>query len=279
MLARALFQTAIAHGHSPVQLADFDIEKPDMIEMIDNSIMQQEEIYAQLPVIDISKCRYCGVCAGYCPENAIQFSRYVPTVTVIVSRCYACGNCMKGCDRRGISLQRRFSGKIVSGQIGDNFFIGGKLDKHSEFGIPLLNSLLQRLNRDANVICDFGPGTSHQVSFALSGMDLAVIVLNPEPDWKVNLHSMLEMTTRAGKTAGVILNNLNGDTTFIDEVRAYCTSHSVVLLGKVHHESDSDPAERCSSSWPGSEQIAGFSVIWKNLQELIPVFPEFNLQK
>jgi MinD superfamily P-loop ATPase len=257
-------------SHSPVQLACFDVEKPDLIALPDPEKLISEAIYAPLPVIDISKCRYCGVCSGYCPEKAIQFNRFVPSVTLIVSRCFACGNCMKNCSRNGIKMQEKLSGKILQGRMNDHYFIAGQLTETSEFKIPLISALINRLNPETTVICDFEPGTGSSVSLGIAEMDVAAIVLNPGPGWEQNLDLMLAMVEKIGIPAGVILNKVKHESAFAGKVKAFCASHSLPLLGIIPFDKSLENGLDYTITFKPENVKKVFTEIWDGLFELLP---------
>lgn len=255
------------NGHKPVLLADFDIEKPDLISMADGSELKTEKIYGSLPVIDISHCRYCGICAGYCSENAIRFNRYVPSVSLVVSRCISCGNCLKACTRNGIRLLQKHSGNIVEGQIDGIPLIAGQLQEYSQFHKPLFKALLDRIKPEPAVICDFAPGNDIHVSEGLQGMDIALIVVEPESEWEKKLEAMLNMVNMAEIPSAVVLNKVSDKHAIIEDIKAYCATHVIPLPGIIPLIVDHNNISGNHSFGNNSEV---FSDIWKNLSELLP---------
>ena len=257
-------------GHTPVQLVCFDVEKPDLIGMVDPEELTSEDIYAPQPVIDISKCRYCGVCSGYCPEKAIQFNRFIPSVTLIVSRCFACGNCIKSCERNGIRMQEKLAGKILKGRIGQHSFVAGKLEEKSDFKMPLLKAVLDALDPEAATICDFEPGAGTPVSFCLAKMDIACVVVQPENDWERNLNSMFKLIKEAKIPAGVILNKIKSESAFVAEVKAYCTNHSIPLLGIIPFDKSIGNTKDSNNTDYPEETEQAFTQIRENLLAQFP---------
>ena len=199
--------------------------------MLEIESLTTEEIYANQPFLEVSKCRFCGVCSGYCVNKAIQFNRFVPSVTMIVSRCCACGNCKKACNRNGIQMKEKHVGKIVQGKSGHHQFIAGELDPESEFQVPLIKAILERLNPEAICICDFGPGTNLPVRLALEEMDAAIIVVHNEPDWKLHLDAMIALTKKCKTINGLVVNKSEENSNFSNEVAEYCKQISFPVWG------------------------------------------------
>ena len=259
-------------GCPDIQLAGFDVEKPDLINLVKIESVTTEEIFASQPVIEVSKCRYCGVCSGFCVEKAIQFNRFVPSVTLIVSRCFACGNCQKSCTRNGIRMKEKHVGKIVQGSLGKHQFIAGELDAESEFQIPLIKALLERLKPETICICDFGPGRDLPVRIALKEMDVAVIVLQNKPDWKLHLDAMLVLTKENNIITGLIINKVEGGSSFSEKVKAYCDRSGVHFLGIVPYLARLENSTDFDENHGSEISKKPISEIWTAITNLNPVF-------
>lgn len=273
LIARELFRSAILNRTGTYQLAGFDIEKPDLLDIAGNRKLATEVIYASQPVIDSAKCRYCGICAGFCNAKAIQFNRFVPSVTLIVSRCEACGNCIISCNRHGIKRVQKLSGKILKGEFGKHHFLVAQLTENSEFQLPLIKAMHERLLPEATVICDFGPGNGIQVSYGLEGIDFGLIVIRSEQNWKTNIEEMLTLLEKRNIPAGVIMNAVKQDTSFVKQVKKYCRDHSLALIGIIpfvnlpENEADIFRLDNNEST------EYNFSNIWKTIDDnlMIPV--------
>lgn len=246
------------------------------MDMVNDISSTQEEIFADFPVIDILKCRYCGVCSGYCPEKAIQFNRFVPSVTLIVAMCFGCSECFNACDHKGIRMQKKLSGTIHQGSLGQNYFIAGRLADATEFKLPLVNALTNLLLQDATVICDFGPGNDNAVSAGLTDLDMAVVVLQPENGWEQNLTSMLNITELKTISTGVILNKVNSGSEFVNDIKVYCLNHSIPLLGIIPYDKRFE--NHSDFQWSTRSEFFNqtFSVIWKSLHGFSPVFKSIS---
>lgn len=271
LIARILFRTAVLNGYAPAQLVCFDIDQPDLLDYFENKPLTSEEIFANQPVTDLVKCNYCGQCSSYCPEKAIQFNRFVPSVNLIVSRCAACSICVGACGAKGRKMKKRFAGKVLQAQFGRNSFIAGQSNKESEFNVPLVNALLARLRPDSTVICDFGPGNGTSVSKGLVKMDIAAIVVQPDSDWKKNLELMLNMVEKSNAAYGIILNNVKQENSFISEVQSYCSSLSIPLFGTVNYDKNLESDTKSGIFEIQGEPAPEFAGLWNGLVDLFPV--------
>ena len=60
-------------------------------------------------VIDVDKCRYCGVCANLCPTNAIEVDRKAYTWTIDRFRCIQCRNCVHVCTESALIMANEYA--------------------------------------------------------------------------------------------------------------------------------------------------------------------------
>jgi len=237
--------------------------------MVEPEELTTEAIYAPQPVIDNSNCRYCGICSGYCPEKAIQFNRFIPSVTLIVSRCCACGYCIKSCNRNGIQMKEKLAGRIWKGSFGQHLFIAGKLEEKSDFKMPLLKAMLNAIDAKVVAVCDFEPGCETSVSFCLEKMDIACILVQPDEDWERKCNTMIKQVEIAGIPAGIILNKINAGAAFVSDVKAFCANHSIPLLGIIPYDKGIE-----NTNYPiiynSEDTKQAFLTIWENLPVKFP---------
>jgi MinD superfamily P-loop ATPase len=261
----------VQRGYPNVQLAGFDIEKPDLIDMLEVESLTSEEIFANQPVVEFSKCRFCGVCSGYCVNKAIQFNRFVPSVTLIVARCCACGNCQKACNRNGIQMKEKYVGKIVQGNLVQHHLIAGELDPESEFQVPLIKALLERLSPESICICDFGPGTDLPVSLALEQMDVAIFVLQNTPDWEQHLKAMITLTEKCNILSGLVINKSEENSSFSVEIAEYCNLNSFPIWGVIPDFGDLENNKDFDNTFNPEVATLPVSKIWNSITQSHPI--------
>ena len=61
------------------------------------------EVKLRHPVIDESKCVFCGICAGVCPTGAIEFEE-AGILRIKTSMCVACGHCVELCPEKAMEV-------------------------------------------------------------------------------------------------------------------------------------------------------------------------------
>ncbi len=226
-----------------------------------------EHFFSSIPSVNVAKCSYCGACSAYCAEKALQFNRFVPSVTVIVSLCCGCGKCSHYCSRKGIKMKEIHSGTIRHANIGKHSFISGSLAGLDVPGIPLICELKKRLNPQASVICDFGPGTDALIERGLEGMDIGVIIVIPGAEWEANLNTMLNMVHSKNLAAAVLMNKISADNQFVDMVSSFCTLNAIPLLGIVNFTKNIED-EPFSLTPAVKKEESEFPGIWDRIIEM-----------
>jgi MinD superfamily P-loop ATPase len=226
-----LFAAAVSQGSTPVMLAGFDITKPDLLEFLNEAKLEAELVNAAHPNVDSFKCKYCGICYSYCPEKAIQFNRYIPSVTLIVARCSACGNCMKVCSRKAISTKIKNAGRIYHASLPGRNFIVGALSDNSEYKVPVIQALLDKSDIEGIVICDFGPGDDAAIRIGLTGMDFILSIISPEDSLEQTLENLATLTKSKVGSTGVILNHNQKNINFLQQTQSLCDQFEIPLIG------------------------------------------------
>ena len=80
-----------------VALVDCDAEEPNAREFMGGKLIASTEVTQRIPVIDTTKCVYCGACSDYCSYNAIFVVKEAKVIRVMVELCHGCGACSVAC--------------------------------------------------------------------------------------------------------------------------------------------------------------------------------------
>jgi len=261
MLARNLFAYCLKKSPVPVQLAGYDIEKPDLLHGFEKLKFTAVEIFAGFPRVDSNRCRYCGSCVKHCSCGALQLDRLRPAVTINPEKCEACGECTEACPSHGISSRERLTGYILHGRLNGHSILIGKGAPDHNYLLPLVNSLNECLNPAFLAICDLGPGNSSYVTTALKGSSLAIILLNPARGWKRNTRFLLDILKDHTIPFAIVINKYRKEEGFLREVTDFCRMESVPLLGIIPYSADLRGEKSCNFNDCNSEMETIFAAI------------------
>jgi len=73
-------------------------------------------VEAITPVLNVEKCKACGLCVKVCPYNAITLNEELKRVEIIEAACVGCGTCAAECPF-GALTQNHFTDKQILAQI------------------------------------------------------------------------------------------------------------------------------------------------------------------
>lgn len=252
-----------------VQLACFDIEKADLLELLEDSNYQKNAFRSRKPVFNFQKCRYCGACAQGCTSQAIQFNRYRPSVYVIEGLCSCCCECIKACSKNGISFKYISCGVVYKSNGNGINLIGARLEESNPSGIPLINELASQLDKDCMVIADCGPGADYYTEAILRKMDVAIVVTESTKTWLADAKALFEQVNSLAVPFAIVINKAENQSTEINEIKKYCADKNVNLLATIglYNPSPKLNAEGYESYM--EPFFAETALLWENLYSSI----------
>jgi MinD superfamily P-loop ATPase len=211
-----------------VQLLDCDVEEPNAHLFIDPELEKTESVYTPVPVIDESKCTYCGKCAAICRFKALAVVG--ETVLTFPELCHSCGGCMVVCPEKAISETGRELGVIEAGRKRGLKFIHGRLRIGEAMSPPLIKAVRRAADANGLTIIDAPPGTSCPVIAAVKDTDFVLMVTEPTPFGLHDLKLAVEAVRILGLPHGLVINRADmGD----EQVRTYAESADVPILMEI----------------------------------------------
>jgi len=73
-------------------------------------------VEAITPILDVEKCKACGLCTKVCPYNAITLNKELKRVEIVEAACGGCGTCAAECPS-GALTQNHFTDEQIIAQI------------------------------------------------------------------------------------------------------------------------------------------------------------------
>jgi len=73
-------------------------------------------VEAITPILDIEKCKACGLCTKVCPYNAITLNKELKRIEIVEAACGGCGTCAAECPSDALT-QNHFTDEQIIAQI------------------------------------------------------------------------------------------------------------------------------------------------------------------
>ncbi len=217
----------------PVVAVDLDVEEPNLHLFLLPDIEETTTAYLEIPVVDESKCTYCGACSELCQFKAISAMGSV--VLTFPEMCHGCGGCIAICPEKALSPGRRELGVISRGRAGRAEFLMGRLRVGEAMSPPFMRQVKNRLDdmiaqNGYDAILDAPPGVSCPAVNAVIDSDVIVLVTEPTPFGFYDFKLAWEAFTPLGKPMGVVVNRAGIGN---DEVYRFCREKRLPLLAEI----------------------------------------------
>ena len=216
-----------------VQLLDCDVEEPNAHIFIKPDFTGKEKVPISIPVVNETRCTYCGKCAEVCAYNAIAVIK--EKVLVFPELCHGCGACSYLCPEAAISEEDKEIGIVEIGSSDGIEFVHGKLNIGEAMAPPVIRQVKEHINPKGTIIIDVSPGTSCPVVESIKGSDFCLLVTEPTPFGLNDLVLAVEVVRKLEIPCGVVINRTglgNG------KVDAYCHREGIPILLTIPLDTD-----------------------------------------
>lgn len=237
-VAISLYHFLGKNGISRISLMDCDVEEPnDGIFFPDASLVKEEEVFQDIPVIDNEKCTFCRRCAEYCEFNAIVVIPPAKYAEINASLCHSCGACIVACQEKAITEKKEPIGKIKSARVEKTMhLLEGRLKIGSALQTMLIKEVKKHSPEDDDItLYDAPPGTSCPVVETIHDADYVILVSEPTLFGLHDLKLMVDLMKETNKKFGVIINKAGlGDQSLYE----YLNAKRIEILGEIPFNQD-----------------------------------------
>jgi len=227
----------LALSLSGVQFLDCDVEEPNAHIFLKPEFKERIPATVPVPVVDESKCDYCGRCREICAYNAIVVfpsdKERRGGVLIFPHLCHGCGGCSLLCPQEAISEENKEIGIVEIGNCGDMQFVHGRLTIGEIMSPPLIKQVKNYIDRSRTVIIDAPPGTSCPVIATVKGSDFCILVTEPTPFGLNDLILAVEVLEKLKIPFGVVINRSDIGDRKVDD---YCRSKKIPVLMRIHFD-------------------------------------------
>ena len=212
---------------------DCDVEEPNGHIMLHPKFHEETPSVKLLPIIDYSKCSFCGKCSQVCEFNALI--NLGSELFLIEELCHACGACTYFCPEKAITEKETTIGFVRGGisELNNNEFYDGILNVGQASAAPLIKDVKKRIQKDKVNIIDCPPGTSCSMVEGVRNSDYCILVTESTPFGLHDLALAVEVLRILNIPFGVVINKY--DESF-KKLEVYLNTEKINLLMKIPYD-------------------------------------------
>lgn len=246
-------------------LLDCDAEEPNDLVFFDHLFVRSKNVTQKVPIINESKCKFCGKCHNYCAYNAIFIIPPAKVIKVIEDLCHGCGACVEACQYGAISEKDEVLGEISRYKVaGIGYIIESRVKVGVYSPVKVIKSGIKETKELEVVIMDSPPGTSCPFIQTVEPSDFVVLVTEPTPFGLSDLKQSIETLKTMNKKYGVIINRAGLGN---DEIYDYLKKEDIALLMEIPF--DKEIAQLYSNGQLLAQHRPEFKKILQNMFDLI----------
>ncbi len=226
-------------------MVDCDVDASDLHLILQPEIIKSDKfIGGVVPELNKNNCIQCMDCIGYCRFNAIS-----DDIEISLLECEGCGLCSYFCPEKAIIMKDKISGEWYISKTKYGPMV------HARLGIAESNSgkLVSHVRKEAKsiamekgldlIIGDGSPGIGCPVIASLTGVNLALIVVEPSVSGIHDMKRVCELADHFKINTMLCINkyDLNNDNT--KEIEKFCEGRGVEIAAKIPYNIDFTKAQ------------------------------------
>ncbi len=216
-------------------MADCDVDAADLHLILDPKVKQSHVLRSGVTAFTHREhCEDCGVCKTVCRFEAVKDDFTIDPVS-----CEGCGFCSLVCPQNAIEMRTNISGKWFVSDTRFGPLVHAKLGIAEENSGKLVSLVRQKAKEIAEeenyrwVIIDGSPGIGCPVIASITGVDCAVIVVEPTLSGLHDARRVIDVIKHFNVPAKMIINkyDLNYDVT--EKIEHWSRDNNIQILGKI----------------------------------------------
>jgi len=216
-------------------MADCDVDAADLHLILDPEIKESHILKGGVTAFTHRElCEGCGVCKTVCRFDAVRDDFTIDPIS-----CEGCGFCSFACPQNAIEMKTNISGELFISDTRFGPLVHARLGIAEENSGKLVSLVRQKAKEIAEekncqwVIIDGSPGIGCPVIASITGVDCAVIVIEPTLSGLHDAKRVLGVTEHFKVPVKIIINkyDLNHDMT--KKIEHWFKDRNIPILGKV----------------------------------------------
>jgi MinD superfamily P-loop ATPase len=228
-------------------LADCDVDAADLHLVLSPSI-REEEVFHGMPKFTVNqgRCIQCGKCLPTCRFGAITATRRedgeIKTVEIDPISCEGCGVCAYFCPAEAIHSTASESGRWFISDTRHGPMVHARLGIAEENSGKLVTIVRAQAKRVAEekelklVIIDGPPGIGCPVIASITGADLVLIVTEPTLSARHDLERAAALAAHFGIRVLVCINKCDLNPQIVIQTCDWCRRNGILVVGEIPYD-------------------------------------------
>jgi MinD superfamily P-loop ATPase len=254
--------------------ADCDVDAPNLHLITNQDVNPIKSDFYGLNKAEINQdlCISCGLCNEHCRFDAIHVDHN--TYSIDYFKCEGCGVCAKICPSKAITMKPAVAGVLELYKNKESVFSTAKLTTGNGNSGLLVSEVKNQMknNTDSDfAIIDGSPGIGCPVIASLSGVDMALIVVEPSLSGISDMDRVIQTAYHFHPKIAVCINKYDINLKNSEKIKQYCKANSLLFLGEIPYDTMAVKAVNKGMSVVEIDCISG-DAIKKLYKETIELF-------
>lgn len=216
-------------------MADCDVDAADLHLLLNPEIKTSEVLKSGLTAYTHKElCEGCGVCKLVCRFDAVKNDFSIDPVS-----CEGCAFCSLACPQDAIEMKTNTSGKWFVSETRFGPLVHARLGIAEENSGKLVTLVRQKAKEIAEekkcgwVIIDGSPGIGCPVIASITGVDCAVIVIEPTLSGLHDAGRVVDVAGFFNVPVKIIINKFDLNPDMAKKIERWSDSRNIQVLGKI----------------------------------------------
>jgi len=253
-------------------MADCDVDAADLHLLLEPEIKESHIFKSGVTAFtDKEKCIDCGICSDICRFDAIREDFTIDNIS-----CEGCAFCSRVCPVNAIEMREKVSGSWFISDTRFGPLVHARLSVAEENSGKLVTLVRQKAKEIAEernfqwVIIDGSPGIGCPVIASITGVDCAVIVVEPTLSGLHDAERVVDVTMHFNIPTKAIINKYDLNYDITTKIENWFINKNIGILGRVVFDKsvvesvvNGKTVVECSNS----RVIEAVRDIWENLKK------------
>ncbi len=255
-------------------VADVDVDAPNLHILLKPRILREIPfIGSKKARINENKCSKCDLCRNVCRFNAITIINGNYTIDDV--KCSGCSLCYHVCSSNAITMEDVVSGKIYISETNFCPMVHAILNPGEENSGKLVaevRKIAKNIAEDKKIdkiVLDGPPGIGCPVIASLTGVDLALVIVEPTLSGLSDMARIVDLATHFNIRTVIAVNKFDLNKDMSAKIEKYCQSRKIDVLAKIPYD-DEIVKQMSSLTFPFKGKAAEeISKLWSKINDII----------